>query len=167
MTATLEKARLKDQRPADQSLPLDPPPYFEPPAEDLGTAAPPLNDFLFEAASANVDYDYGGRYGGFQPTCFNSTMVDDQEHDARADYNFHASRLVSSVPGYSASYSAPFYDPDAYGPGRHASSAAPPRESPAPQALDRMQLILEGIERATSASFLAIQMFVGQGELIL
>jgi hypothetical protein len=30
-----------------------------------------------------------------------------------------------------------------------------------------MQQILEGIERATSASTLAIQLFVAQGELIL
>jgi hypothetical protein len=33
--------------------------------------------------------------------------------------------------------------------------------------LDRMQQILEGIECATSASSLAIQVFVGQGELII
>jgi hypothetical protein len=51
--------------------------------------------------------------------------------------------------------------------GHRASSAAPRRESPAPRALDRIQQILEGIEHATSASTLAIQSFVGQGELIL
>jgi hypothetical protein len=91
MTATLEKARLKDERPSAQPLPLEPSPSFELPAEDSGTAAPPLNDFVSKAAAAHTDYDYGGRYGGYQATRFNSTLMNDQECDARAEYNFQAS----------------------------------------------------------------------------
>jgi hypothetical protein len=94
-------------------------------------------------------------------------MMDDRECDARAEYTYHATCLIPSAPGYSASYSAPFNVPNAYGQGHHASSASPQGESPAPQALDRMQRILESIERATSASSLSIQLFFGQGELIL
>jgi hypothetical protein len=41
----LEKARLKDERPAVQPTPLEPPPHFYPPVGDLATAAPPQNDF--------------------------------------------------------------------------------------------------------------------------
>jgi hypothetical protein len=170
MTATLEKACLKEVRLVVQTVPLEPP-SFEPPVDDSGTAAPPPNDFSSKAVAANVeeDYDYGGRYGGFQTTRFNSSLVNDQERDARADYIFHHSRRVrsatTSAPGYPESYSAPFYDPNAYVQGHCASSAAPPRESPAPPALDRMQQILEGIEHTTNDSSLAIQSFVGQGEL--
>jgi hypothetical protein len=166
MTGTLEKARLKEVRPAAQPTPLEPP-SFEPPVESLGTAAPPPTDFP-DAAAAQVNYNYGGRYGGVQPTRFNSTAVDDQENDARAKYIYqqgrHIRSAILSAPGYLAYYSAPYYEPNAYGQGHRASSAAPPRENPLP-ALDRMQLILEGIERATNASSLAIQLFVGQGEL--
>jgi hypothetical protein len=171
MTAELEKARFKDEWPSVQPIPLESPPHFELPVGDLGTAAPPLNDFSSNmAAASNVHpdgYDYGGRYGGYQATRFNSTMLDDRECDARAEYIHHATRRVPSVPGYVGSYSSPFTDPNAYGQGHHASSTAPRRESPVPQALDWMQEILESNERATSASSLAIQSFVGQGELIL
>jgi hypothetical protein len=45
MTEELEKARLKDERPAVQPTPLEPPPHFHLPVGDLGTAAPPQNDF--------------------------------------------------------------------------------------------------------------------------
>jgi hypothetical protein len=136
---------------------------------DSGTSAPPLNEYSSEVAAVpkvDMDYDYGGRYGGYQATRFNSTLLDDRECDSRAEYIHHATRRFPSAPGY-VTYSAPFSDPDAYGQGHCASSAAPPRERPAPRALDRMQQILEGIERATSASSIAIQSFVGQGELFI
>jgi hypothetical protein len=92
MTATLEKACLKDERP----------PNFEPPKGESLTAVPPLNDFTSEAAAAAhvEDYDYGGRYGEYQATRFNSSMMDDRESDARAEYNYLASRCVSSAPGF-------------------------------------------------------------------
>jgi hypothetical protein len=170
MTAELEKAHLKDDRPSVQPTPLEPP-HFEPPVGDLGTAAPPYEVSSHEAAASNAypeGYDYGGHYGGYQATRFNSTQLDDRECDAGAEYRYHqATRCPTSAPGYVGAYSAPFNDPNAYGQGHHASNAAPQGESQAPQALNRMQRILENIERATSASSLHIKSFFGQGELIL
>jgi hypothetical protein len=90
MTVTLEKARLKDERPAVQSSPLEPP-NFEPPAGDLGTAAPPLeySSEVAAAPNADMDYDYGGCYGGYQAPRFNSTLLNDRECDSRAEYFHH------------------------------------------------------------------------------
>jgi hypothetical protein len=165
MTASLEKACLKEVRPVGKPTPLEPPPSFEPPVENLGTAAPTPTAFP-DVAAAQVDYDYGDCYGGVQPTRYNSTTVDDQENDARADYLYHQGRHIrsatSSAPGYPAHFLAPFYEADAYGQG-HCAFTAPPREIPSP-VLDRMQKILEGIERASNASSLTIQLFVSQGE---
>jgi hypothetical protein len=168
MTVELEKARLKDDRPSVQPAPLEP--HFEPPVGDLGTAAPPyVDNSSHEAAASNIypeGYDYGGRYGGYQATRFKSSQLDDRECDARAEYNYQVSRRPTSAPGYVGSYSAHFNDPNAYGQGHRASNAASQGESPAPQALNRMQRILESIERAMSASSLHIQLFFGQGELL-
>jgi hypothetical protein len=170
MTAELEKARLKDDRPSDQPT-LEPPQVFAPPVGDLGTAAPPYEDTSSNAAAAsNVcpeGYDYGDCYGGYQATRFNSTQLDDCECDARVEYRYHqATRHPTSAPGYVDAYSAPFNDPNAYGQGHRTSNAATQRESQAPQALNCMERILESIECATSASSLQLQPFFGQGELI-
>jgi hypothetical protein len=83
MTASLEKARLKEVRPA-QPTPLEPPPSFDPPVVDLGSGAP--NSTAVSDAAATHDYDYGDRYGGVQSTRFNSNTVDDEELDARNEY---------------------------------------------------------------------------------
>jgi hypothetical protein len=83
MTAELEKARLKDDRPSVQPTPLELPQVFVPPVGDLGTAAPPYEDTSSNAAAAsNVcpeGYDYGDHYGGYQATRFNSSQLDDRE----------------------------------------------------------------------------------------
>jgi hypothetical protein len=164
MTASLEKARLKEVRVVPPTH-LEPPPSFEPPVEDLGTAAPSTSAFP-DGTATQVDYNYGDRYGGYQSTCYNSTAVDDQEIDAWNEYIYHQGRharlATLSAPGYPAHYPAPFFLADAYSQGHRASTAST-REQPSP-ALDRMEKILEGIERASTASFLAIQSFVGQGE---
>jgi hypothetical protein len=164
MTASLEKARLKEVQVVPPT-PLEPPPSFEPPVEDLGTAAPSSSAYP-DGAATQVDFDHGDRYGGYQSTRFNSTAVNDQELDAHNEYIYHQGKNVrsatSSAPGYPAHYSAPFFQADAYGQGHRASTAST-RELPSP-ALDRMEKILEGIERASAASTLAIQSFVGQGE---
>jgi hypothetical protein len=168
MTASLEKACLKEVRPVGQPTQLEPPPSFEPPVENLGIAAPTPTAFP-DVAAAQVDYVYGDRYGGVQSTRYNSTAVDDQENDARNEYLYQQGRHIcsatSSAPGYPAHFSAPFYEADAYGQG-HRAFTAPSRENPSP-ALDRMQKILEGIGRASNASSLAIQSFVGQGEFYI
>jgi hypothetical protein len=130
---------------------------------DSGTAAP--NSSAVTDAAATHDYDYGDRYGGVQSTRYNSNAVDDVEQDARNEYYFqqgHPHRSVASAPGYPAHYSAPFFQADAYGQG-HRASTAYTRESSSP-VMERMEKIMEGIERASAASALAIQSFVGQGE---
>jgi hypothetical protein len=78
MTASLEKARLKEVQPA-QPTPLAPSPSVTPPVVDSGTAAPCPS----AVPKASHDYDYGDRYGGYQPTRFNSSAVDNEELDAR------------------------------------------------------------------------------------
>jgi hypothetical protein len=165
MTASLEKARLKEVRVV-QPTPLEPPPSFDPPAEDLGTAAPSPSAYP-DGAASQVVFDHGDHYGGYQATRFNSSAVDDQEIDARNEYIYHQGRHVrsatSSAPGYPAHFLAPFYQADAYGQGHCASTATTTRELPSP-ALDRMEKILQGIKRALTASSLAIQTFVGQSE---
>jgi hypothetical protein len=73
MTASLEKARLKEVHPA-QPTPLAPSPSIAPPVVDSGTAAP----YSSAVPAASHDYDYGDRYGGYQPTRYNSNAVDDE-----------------------------------------------------------------------------------------
>jgi hypothetical protein len=102
MTASLEKARLKEVRPV-QPTPLEPPPSFDLPVVDLGTAASTSTAVSDEAATQG-DFDYGDRYGGVQSTRYNSTAVDDQENDARNEFLYqqghHARSASSSALGY-------------------------------------------------------------------
>jgi hypothetical protein len=109
-------------------------------------------------------YNYGDRYGGYQATRFNSSQVNDQEADARADYRYHRYHHPAQAPGYSA----PFIDPNARGRGLYASHDEPQRESQASQVLDRIKRIMERMERqqavASSASSAQLQAFIGQGE---
>jgi hypothetical protein len=58
---------------------------------------------------------------------FNSSLVDDTEHNARAEYRYQQDPC-----------SAPYSDPNAYSQGFHASYEAPQRENQAPSALDRI-----------------------------
>jgi hypothetical protein len=164
MTASLEKARLKEVRSA-QPTPLATLPSVVPPVVDSGTAAPCPS----AVPAAPQDYDYGDRYGGYQPTRFNSSAVDDQELDARNEWNYHQGyyphRSASSAQGYPAQYSAPFYQTDAYGQG-HFASTANTRENSS-SAMDRMERLMEGMSRSAAASAQAIQSFVGQGEFIV
>jgi hypothetical protein len=164
MTATLEKARLKEVQVV-QPTPLKPLPSIVQPPGDLGTAAPTPSAFPAETATQG-DSVHGDHYGGYLPTAFNSSAVSDRESDSRNEYHYQQglySRVAtSSAQGYPAQYSAPFFQADAYG-RDHRAYSAPAREIPHP-ALDRMERIMEGIEHASTASSLAIQKFVGQGE---
>jgi hypothetical protein len=145
-----------------QPAPLEPPKVFAPPVEDPGTSAPPFDASSNAAASfpavyPNNGYDCEGRYGGQLTMHFNSSQVDDREHNTRAEYRYQqATRRPTPAPGYVDPYSAPYSDPYAYGQGHCASYKAPQRESQAPPALDRMERILERFGGQ-------LQSFLGQG----
>jgi hypothetical protein len=79
MTATLEKARLKEVGVA-QPAPLEPPPSSTQPPGGLGTAAP--NPSAIPARTASQGY-HGDHYGGYISTAFNSSAVNDREVDSR------------------------------------------------------------------------------------
>jgi hypothetical protein len=144
---------------------------FAKPVGVLDAAAPTFDGLYNVEASSGFNpdegYDYEDRYGGYQATRYNSTQVDDDEADARADYRYH--RYHQPAPEYVGAYSAPFTDPNARGRGLRASHDEPQRESQAPQALDPMERIMERMERqqaaASSASSKQLQAFIGQGEL--
>jgi hypothetical protein len=115
-----------------QPTPLEPPPkFFAPPVEDSGTSAPLFDASsnaaaLFLAVYPNDGYNYEGRYGGHQPTRFNSSQVDDREHNARAEYRYQqATHRPTPAPGYVDPYSASYSDSYAYGQGHRASYEAP------------------------------------------
>jgi hypothetical protein len=164
MTASLEKARLKEVRVV-QPTPLETPPSSIQPPGGLGTAAPNPSAL---PTGATAQGTHGDHYSGYLFTTFNSSAVDDREVDSRNEYLYqqglYSTRAAtSSTQGYPAQYSAPFYQADAYGRDHRAYPASSAREIPHP-ALDRMERIMEGIAHASTASSVAIQQFVGQGE---
>jgi hypothetical protein len=119
-------------------------------------------------------YDYGARYGGYQTTRFNSTLVNDEKADARGDFRYHQHRQSAQTARYVGAYSAPFSDPSARSRGFRASFDDSKRESQASQALDRIERIMERMERqqaastyASSASSAQLHAFIGQGEFHL
>jgi hypothetical protein len=65
-------------------------------------------------------YNYGARYGGYQATRFNSTLVNDEEADARVEWNYHQRQPLAQTAGYMGAYSAPFPGPSARSQGFHA-----------------------------------------------
>jgi hypothetical protein len=59
------------------------------------------------------EYDYGALYRGFQATRFNSSLVNDGEADAWADFRYNRHRQSAQVTWYMGAYSVPFSDPSA------------------------------------------------------
>jgi hypothetical protein len=123
---------------------------------------------------ADEGYDYGVRYGGFQTTRFNSTLVNNEEADTRAEYRYHRHRQSAQTGGYLGVYSAPYSDPSAQNRGFCAPFNDSKRESQASPALDRIEHIMERIERqqaaassASSASSAQLHALIGQGEFLL
>jgi hypothetical protein len=153
-----------------QPAPLAQSEVFMPPVGVSDTAAPTFDGTSNMVASSGVypdeGYNYGDRYGGYPATRYNSTQVDDEEADARADYRYH--QYHQPAPEYVCAYSAPYSDPNARGQGLCTSHDEPQIESQAPKALDRMERIMERMERqqaaASSASSKQLQAFIGQGE---
>jgi hypothetical protein len=83
--------------------------------------------------------DYGARYGGRLSTRFNSSLVDDEEADARVEWLYQGQRQASRLPPYGGPYTHPF--PSAQGGGLRASFDDRQRESQAIPALNLIQRI--------------------------
>jgi hypothetical protein len=116
-------------------------------------------------------YNFGALYGGYQTIRFNSTLVNDEEADARADFRYHRHRQSAQTAGYVGTYSAPFSDPSARSRGFCASFDDSKRESQASLALDHIERIMEQQQAAsTSASSVSsaqLHALIGQGEFHL
>jgi hypothetical protein len=126
-----------------------------------------------QGAYPDEGYDYGTRYGGFQPTRFNSSMVNDDEADARAEWQYNRHRYSAQTAGYAGLYSAPNSDPSAQSRGFCAPYVDSQRESQASPSLDRIERIMERMERqqaaATSistASSAQLHVLFGQGKFL-
>jgi hypothetical protein len=91
-------------------------------------------------------YDYGGR----QSTRYNSLLVDDEEADARVKWLYQTQRQASRMPAYGGPFQHPF--PSARGGGLCASFDDRQRESQAIPALDRIEKVMERMERQLAAS---------------
>jgi hypothetical protein len=117
------------------------------PVEVQPTSAPPFD------GSSNCDsrgvypegYDYGARYGGRQSTRFNSSLVNDDEADARAEWRYQSHRQSAQTPMFKEPYTNPY--PSAQGSGLRAPFDESQRESQAFPALDRIERIMECMER--------------------
>jgi hypothetical protein len=118
-------------------------------------------------------YNYGARYGGFQATRFNSTLVHNEEADAQANFRYHRHHQSAQTAGYVGAYSAPFSDPSMRSRGFCASFDDSQRESQASPALNRIERIMERMERqqaaatsALSTSSAQLHVLIGQGEFL-
>jgi hypothetical protein len=102
MESELNRKLPKSTWVPDQHAPLEQSEVFAPPIRDLDTAAPTYDGTSNVVASSGVhpdeSYDYGDRYGGYQATRYNSTQVDDQEADARANYRYHQYHQPALAP---------------------------------------------------------------------
>jgi hypothetical protein len=99
-----------------QPAPLAQSEDFAPPVGVKDAAAPVIDRMSNVEASSGFypdeGYDFGDRYGGYQATRFNSSQVEAEKADARADYRY---RYHQPAPMYVDAYSAPFNDPNARG----------------------------------------------------
>jgi hypothetical protein len=80
------------------------------PVEVQPTPAPTFDGTSNYESQGNYPegYDCGARYGDYQATRFNSTLVNDEEADARAEWNYHRCQPPAQTAGYLGAYSAPF-----------------------------------------------------------
>jgi hypothetical protein len=53
-------------------------------------------------------YDYGVRYGGHQATSFNSSLVNDDEADARAEWRYQRHRQSAQPAAYAGLYTTAY-----------------------------------------------------------
>jgi hypothetical protein len=152
-----------------QPAPLAQSEVFPLPVGVSDTAAPTFDGTSNMEASSGVypdeGYDYGDQYGGYQATRYNSTQVETTKL-MRGPIT-GTTGIISLRRDLSTRVLCAFLRPQ--GRGLRASHDEPQRESQAPQALDRMERIMERMERqqaaACSASSKQLQVFIGQGEI--
>jgi hypothetical protein len=146
------------------------------PVEVQPTPAPTFDETSNYESQGNYPegYDFGARYGGYQATRFNSTLVNDEEADARAEWNFHRHHPPAQTAGYVGAYLAPFPGPSARSQGFPASYDNLERESQASPALDRIERIMGCMERQQAAaassstvSTAQLHALIGQGKFLL
>jgi hypothetical protein len=118
-------------------------------------------------------YDYGARYGDYQATHFNSTLVNDEEADGRAEWLYHQRQSPAQTAGYVGAYSAPYSGPSARSRGFRAPFDDSERESQASPALDCIERIMGRMERQQAAAASALtessaqlHALIGQGEFL-
>jgi hypothetical protein len=134
-----------------------------PVTEDTPVVDRPSNNEAQSGFYTDEGYNYGDRYGGFQATRFNSSHVEAEEADARADFRYHRYHQPPAHQ-YVDAYSAPFTDPSTRSRGLRVSHSEPQRESQAPPAFNRMERMERQQVNASSASSQQLQAFIDQGE---
>jgi hypothetical protein len=119
--------------------------------------AVPTFDGTSNAESQGVypdGYDYGARYDGHQTTRFNSSLVNDDEADAWAEWRYQRHRQSAQPAVYAGPHTTAY--PSARSSHFCASFNDSQRESQASPSLDRIETIMERMDHhqvaATSAS---------------
>jgi hypothetical protein len=114
-------------------------------------------------------FDHGVRYGGQQATCFNSSLVDDDETDARTEWRYQRHRQSAQPAAYAGPYTTAY--PSARSSRFHASYDDSQRESQASPSLDRIEAIMVRMERhqaaattASTASSAQLHTLLSQGK---
>jgi hypothetical protein len=146
--------------PLSEPVPI--PSQSAPPSEEVDTpvGGAPITEPSFDGPSTSdprgvypEGYEHGERYGGRLTTRYNSSAVDDEEAAARAEWLYQSQRQASRMATYGGPYNHPL--PSARGSGLRASFDGRERESQSFPALDRIEGIMERIERHLAASTFA------------
>jgi hypothetical protein len=172
MESALNKSlpkRGSGSRPAVQSAPFTEEAVA--PVEVQPTTVPTV-DGASNAESQGVNpegYDHGVRYGGHQATSFNSSLVDDNEAEARTEWRYHRHCQSAQPAAYAGPYTTAY--PSAQSSRFRASFDDSQRESQASPSLDRIEAIMVRMERhqaaattASTASLAQLHTLLSQGK---
>jgi hypothetical protein len=113
----------------------------------------PAVDGTFNTESLGVDpagFEHGVCYGGRQVTRFNSSLVDDDEADAQAEYLYQHKHQSAQPAAYAGPYMTAY--PSAQSSRFRASYDDSQRESQASPSLDRIEVIMVRMERHQAAA---------------
>jgi hypothetical protein len=126
------------------------------PVEVQPTAVPTF-DWTSNAESQGVypdGYDYGARYGGHQTTRFNSSLVNDEKADARAEWQYQRHRQSAQPAVYAGPYMTSY--PSAQSSRFCASFDDSQRESQVSPSLNCIEAIIERMEHHQAAATSAL-----------